>query len=60
MGTKAAAFAFCYLKAKTAFSFIPKAVKVVKIQLLGQFIAFLTYEKFTAFLFAFEKQKISF
>jgi hypothetical protein len=25
--------------------FLPKAVKAVKIQLFGQFIAFLTYEK---------------
>ena len=51
-------FAFCFLKAKTAFSFLPKAVKI---QLFCLFIAFLTYEKFTAFLFAFknqEKQKI--
>jgi hypothetical protein len=43
-------------ESKNSFLFLTKAVKAVKIQLFGLFIAFLTYEKFTAFLFAFEKQ----
>jgi hypothetical protein len=43
-------------ESKNSF-FIPTAVKI---QLFGLFIAFLTYEKFIAFLFAFEKQIFSF
>jgi hypothetical protein len=51
----------CFLKAKTAFYSSPKAVKSCKNSAFWPiYCIFITYEKFTAFLFAFEKQKFSF